>query len=418
MSLVTKQRFLGKTRSCHVERWIDYNTRTNLLEPYDIKITQPQITMTEGHRWPQDRGVRDAGGPFDTIKLTYWNSHDLARVHGGYNAGWWNSFSDSNAIPFIQEIPTAFQYEEFTDAHKYYIYDWVPVSGNLDAIGTKLIAGALPTNPVLDGSVSLAELFREGLPAMFGASLLRDRVGFFRGLGSEYLNYEFGWKPLVSDIQAAAKAITDSKSIMDNLAKHSGKDLKRVRILPVERGVSVDNRTDIYPCGLDSSFYNGPSWYRTTTTTYRRQWFSGCFTYHYDPGQMTEIEKIVTQARLLLGIELTPETLWNLAPWSWLVDWVFNVGDILKNVTAFQQDGLVMKYGYVMEYNSKTFVRKNLAMDCKIGAPAETHDVFRGERKIRAKASPFGFGIADTSFTERQWSILGALGLTRGPKSL
>jgi hypothetical protein len=35
------------------------------------------------------------------------------------------------------------------------------------------------------------------------------------------------------------------------------------------------------------------------------------------------------------------------------------------------------------------------------------------ERKERIKATPFGFGLVDSDFTNRQWAILAALGITR-----
>jgi hypothetical protein len=40
------------------------------------------------------------------------------------------------------------------------------------------------------------------------------------------------------------------------------------------------------------------------------------------------------------------------------------------------------------------------------------------EQKRRIKSTPFGFGLSPGSFTARQWSILAALGMTRGPRSL
>jgi hypothetical protein len=251
---------------------------------------------------------------------------------------------------------------------------------------------------------------------MFGAALdIRNKVAFFRSLGPEYLNYEFGWKPLVSSFLDAAKAVTESEKILTNLAKHSGKELRRHRLLPMVRETDIQVQDGINPTWMPGSWISPAARLSTTTTTTRKQSFSGCYTYHYDPGQMNEVSRIATQARLLYGLELTPEVLWNLAPWSWLVDWFANVGPLLHNVSSFQSDGLVMKYGYVMEEVTRTIRRSNRA-NVFIGShPSTVVDEFHGTWKRREQASPYGFGLNSIDFTNRQWAILGALGLTLAP---
>jgi len=122
-------------------------------------------------------------------------------------------------------------------------------------------------------------------------------------------------------------------------------------------------------------------------------------------------------ARLLLGIDLTPETLWNLAPWSWLADWFGNVGDVMTNMSLFSRDKLVMPYGYIMAETSVTTT--NLLYDLQwydpVG-PKSVRDVAGFVRKQRSPASPFGFGLSDMILDSRQTSILAALGITRVPK--
>jgi hypothetical protein len=266
----------------------------------------------------------------------------------------------------------------------------------------------------------MAELYREGLPSLIGSQFLRDKSAFFRSLGGEYLNVQFGWKPLISDIKNAAKAITDSKEILDNLAKHSGKRLHRFRMLPDETSTSVffDNNGGYTPIrGTNTTHFSTKARYSRTESFFKRTWFSGEFTYHYDPGQQAEIERIANQARLLYGLELTPETLWNLAPWSWLVDWVVNVGPVLSNMTAFQQDGLVMRYGYVMQHTRRTITHHNASATPRPGVSLPLTGPlahrFSGSRKQRLQANPYGFGVTMQSLTSRQLSILVALGLSR-----
>jgi hypothetical protein len=135
---------------------------------------------------------------------------------------------------------------------------------------------------------------------------------------------------------------------------------------------------------------------------------------------MSEVSRIATQARLLYGLELSPEVVWNLAPWSWLIDWVAEVGPLMINVSAFSQDGLVLRYGYVMEENFRRVTRINQRANVPRGTdlPREVRETFTGKRLMRRKATPYGFGLDFGGFSARQWSILGALGITLAPRRL
>jgi len=383
-----------------------------------------QITWSEGHAWPKDRGVRDAGGPFDTVKLTYRNDHGSKIFRGDYPYSIFPARSVGNSFPHVVwpvEITSKWGEAWLTD-NEYLNYLQVS-SSTLAERGARFISDTIPTNPMLDASVSLAELYREGLPSMIGSSLLKDRVGVFRGIAKEYLNVEFGWKPIVSDLKAAAKAIMDQESILLQLQRDSGRDVHRKRFLPtevVQNGIQPEDG-HMYQSGMQHSAFNYPSGLGWYIRQKRDSWFSGSYTYYFEPSKMSEISRIATEARLLYGLTLTPEVVWNLAPWSWLVDWIVNVGDVFHNVSAFSQDGLILRYGYVMEQNSREIVRQanSTFSPSYIGTyPANPRETFSTTRKMRRKATPFGFGLLESSFSARQWAILAALGITRAPKQL
>jgi hypothetical protein len=380
-----------------------------------------QVTSSEGHAWPRDRGVRDAGGNFETYKLLYSNPNvEGSYITGPFMHSVYPSYCIGNDFPYYAGAPAVFVQDPPTDTN---VKQWIGGSSEnaLLVQGSKFVAATIPTNPVVDGSVSLAELYREGLPSMVGAGFMKSRASILRGAGSEYLNYQFGWKPFVADLQAASRAVIEQENILKQLTRDSGKDVHRKRLLPTERtaGALISNRT-YSPSGIQESAFVGPSWYRASDILTKDVWFSGCYTYHFDLSTMSEVSRIATQARLLYGVTLTPEVVWNLAPWSWLVDWVTNVGSVLHNVSAFQNDGLIMRYGYVMEKDSRQFTRRTLhgPYEGPSSYPGASHDEFLGILKRRRKASPFGFGLIESGFTTRQWSILAALGITRAPKKL
>lgn len=158
------------------------------------------------------------------------------------------------------------------------------------------------------------------------------------------------------------------------------------------------------------------------TETIRKVWFSGAYTYTVGDkdiflGRFGEYEQ---KANLLLGSRITPETVWNIAPWSWLADWHGNIGDNIANATALATDGLVIRYGYLMVHSivrhtyTLTGPRERNNPGSRVGYSIE----FVTETKERVRASPFGFGSDPASFTSRQWAILASLGMTRGDKAL
>jgi hypothetical protein len=149
----------------------------------------------------------------------------------------------------------------------------------------------------------------------------------------------------------------------------------------------------------------------------RRTWFSGCFTYYLPTGYESRngISKLAAQADRLFGLKPGPETLWNLAPWSWAVDWFSNTGDVISNLEDFKLHGLVMRYGYIMEH---TIVRDtyNFVLDTNFGVlrPKVSPVVLVTETKKRRAANPFGFGLTWDGISTFQASIAAALGISRG----
>jgi len=123
----------------------------------------------------------------------------------------------------------------------------------------------------------------------------------------------------------------------------------------------------------------------------------------------------LSQARKILGLELTPENIWAITPWSWAVDWFTNAGSVIKNYQAFALDGLVMRYGYIMEHvvTKNTYYHVGPILNCWGDSDAPTPMCFVTETKKRRRATPFGFGLTMAGLTTRQKAITAALGISR-----
>lgn len=163
--------------------------------------------------------------------------------------------------------------------------------------------------------------------------------------------------------------------------------------------------------------------YRTFTESYTKTWFSGAYSYVMpDPPSSNFLDKLDTwdaEANKLFGTRLTPDTVWNLAPWSWAADWFANTGDMMTNMSAFSHDGLVLRYGYIMqEHNEKTTTSWQGYINQPSGSPrfTQTSESFGSVSKTRLGALPYGFGTTMGDYSPRQVAIAAALGISRAPR--
>jgi len=292
--------------------------------------------------------------------------------------------------------------------------------------GTRLIALARPVAPLSGVGVTLGELRNDGLPHMIGHSL-KEILSNFRKVpkagSQEFLNWEFGWKPLWSDVMKTVKNVQHSHKIITQLYRDSGKPVRRRIALPMSKEVSVGptlgHNYYCWPGQYMTAYLLDQGFCQTTVTTTVDLWFSGSFTYFipHDDSILSKSRRFLMEANRIAGLRPDPELLWNLAPWSWLSDWFINTGDVIANATSYALDGLVMNYGYQMEHKKEvTDIFNHTSFED--GAGFNSFQSWSRESKRRIRATPFGFGLNPSVFTPKQWAILAAIGISRGPNTL
>jgi hypothetical protein len=381
------------------------------------RTTHRQVIRTRGHpvsllgrvefdiggAWRNSK-VSVTGGKFIgaeriTPTVPYSNSPITA------NSGFY--YASSEAVAVCNQALTSKEFEE----------SWLelrlPPASDLQMLrdGATAISRVAPTNPLVDLSTSIAELLREGLPSLPGRQAR---------LSSEYLNYQFGIAPLASDIRDLRAVMKRADSLWKQYAENSGKGVRRRYEFPIETTTSSTVGTSV-PAGLSvtegshdpitgSLVQPGPLWRRTTTR--KRTWFSGSFTY-YLPS--SPIGASIARLDKLYGLRPGVDTLYQLTPWSWLIDYFTNLGDVLENLNTFTTNGMVMPYGYVM---SEKTVTTESRLDFQIWSgngfkKSSISDTVESVSQRRIPATPFGFGILESGLTGKQKSILIALGLSR-----
>jgi hypothetical protein len=292
--------------------------------------------------------------------------------------------------------------------------------------GAAAIRATIPTNPAAQLATATGEFLKEGLPSLVGSTFFKDTTLSAKNAGKEYLNFEFGWKPIVKDLKSLANAAANHAKLIKQLQRDSGRVVRRGFTFPIEQRTAVQYGSGSLYSGLMPDWMirafskrGGPT---TVTDTYTRQrWFRGAYTFYvnFSPEELNHAEEIEKKAQHLLGLELTPEVVWNLTPWSWLADWVGNVGDNLHNASRFSEDNLVLRYGYLMVHDNVERVRTLSGCLTHAGDYIGDLTLTSGrDHKQRIKATPYGFGLDTSGFSPKQWAILSALGLTKAPDRL
>jgi len=187
---------------------------------------------------------------------------------------------------------------------------------------TKALANMNPNAPDVDVPLFLFEL-RE-FPKMLRdlGDVLRKKISP-RSIPNGYLAYSFGWKPLVSDLLDLfnfADLMEKRKAYLRRL-EHGGH---------VRRSLGTRTLRDSTVSGGHQVTFESQAIVRFDLRTHEtvRAWYTA------NAKLLTPLpaaSKLETLSRdLVLGLSVSPQTAWNALPWSWLIDYFANTGDLMQ----------------------------------------------------------------------------------------
>lgn len=307
---------------------------------------------------------------------------------------------------------------------------------NWTGYATKHIQQMNPHKNAASFAATVAELARGDIPRAASAlykhantiKILRTKFKSYKDFanagGRDFLNAQFGWAPIMRDVNNAVgllmridEAIFASDSsrrqrdtvLFSRSGTHSG----------AQNWGSVSPLTwtwaDVKPTALNPQFstvgnasYSMPTeagvFTRVTLRTTAR------FLTGAKPTMMNN--SWLDRGMDLLGLKITPELVWELTPWSWLIDWFANIGTVLQNLSTLGINNTILNYGYstMRLENRWTAIGKppsNLSPTGNFVVRASQ------DAKVRTAASPFGFSMSFDQLNVGQVAILTALGLTR-----
>jgi len=353
----------------------------------------------------QARNIDVTGNPHGDNNFSLWRDSKAVQPLVGPSRG----EVGANAA-YVTGSPVPF-YFEGGGMDDYYFW---PGMSNTSVLGNKLLARTNPSRPVVDLPVFLFEL--KDLPGMLkqaGDALhwihkgVNSRSGVpkptARGMADANLAYQFGWAPFVSDVRKLLDftgAVEKKKAQLSRLYSKGG--LRSTVTLGEESRSSESLMTvQSYGCTIVASR-------RRSGKT--KTWGSVRWRPTIDLGAgSSPTDWAAVQAAF--GLDITLSTIWEALPWSWLVDWFTDMGDILaahRNTIPAAPERMCIMY----TESTETVYTTHSATPGWSWGGATTRNEYK------SRAANINPGILPTGYIpflgDSQLSILGSLAITRG----
>lgn len=233
------------------------------------------------------------------------------------------------------------------------------------------------------------------------------RKGRIKESADAYLSYKFAIEPTIRDLASlvgAQASISKRMEELDRLASNGGLR-RRVRVFT---GTGSTNGDIAIESGLGIVFRN-----RIMTMTTAESWGTIRWKPIGSPAYKNDKEKAELAARLVLGMnaENLVATAWELFPWSFMIDWFSNVGDLITaaNNTVPVEASSVNCMQHRM--TSSSWSRADYENDFSGGTA-----LFTRETKRRDVSFGPGLTLSLPLLSGGQLSILGALSASRASR--
>lgn len=382
---------------------------------------------------------------FDAIPLNPLPGNARGDLLGGSQT--WLAYPWNNVQGLSPFTPAEESYRPYT-------------SGDIVKLQQDLITGLNPFRSNNSASTALLELLKGDLPRAFGnltrfSSEMRylhpsDRMKLVDQMYSETatppgatdLNIRFGWAPLVSDIKTLIEACIrlDSTLVEKNARRKRSKQFRKIDYYADISGYyrasfgfptfgtykNVPHSEFVPPSVIGSTVYSstnqtGPGVSYSFTAgkgmEFLTQDIRYSFSARYSNGVRTNptLDQYAEKLVGFLGLEITPEVIYDLTPWTWLLDWFTSLGSCVKFLTDFGLRNNVVDFAYFTQHVTTSRGRMLWNLSAQGVATTSGAIMVKEETKeiYREAASPLGFGVSWSTLTESQLGILAALGLIR-----
>jgi hypothetical protein len=286
--------------------------------------TPPSFPVMISYMWDNPQGNRHS------FKECLHLSYDITQVASPYEV--YNGSDFSNAPnPNVK----------FTGWHRGAAYLSHRPSTNSGLAGAYIPVSSRTTNDIddcvfkawnsyvngvrsLDGSVSIAELGET--PGLF--RLWQRRLSAPHNLVNGFLNYSFGWRPLISDLRAIARELRSFPSTVRKRLKSLGKGF-------VTRHYAFDYSDTIQDLNVviaeEDNSYDWADYKAETKTTYKRRKVVVTIRAKVEP-KLDGFGQDILNKLGPLGLIPSIATIWAVTRLSFVIDWFYNIGGAIENL--------------------------------------------------------------------------------------
>lgn len=318
-------------------------------------------------------------------------------------SGYVTKITGSNGTRLYKDWPI--DYDRVT-----YVNNGAPDGTPFSDLVTAALAGMNPATSQVDLPVFIAEL--GDLPKLVK---LQGRNVLERMAGAN-LNYQFGWKPLISDLQKLYAFQMHVDKLADEInslyesgglrRRHTFEDEETESSLSALRTLTSTYGLSLKAKHLDRAVHETwatAKWIPSNSLTSRL--------FGFKPGTPNRRKLI----KYVLGLHISQFTssLWEGLPWSWMVDWFSDVGSFLQA----SNNSIAMVSGHI-NFMRTTTVTREFSEIQKI--PSEGWDPLSAELEIKQRVllNPVPKVVFRSFLSKRKWSILGSLAVLRGRRNL
>jgi len=208
----------------------------------------------------------------------------------------------------------------------------LPSAPSDSVLATTVLSRTNPSRPVVSIPNFLYEL--KDLPSMIrdiGSAKLnprtKERVLTPKGASNHYLAAQFGWVPLINDLRKLMQFQTSvDKKVKELKQLYDKGGISRTYQIHDGRANVVSSST--FAVDQPLAFYI-PLTSKQAIMTQRVMWGSVRWELLFGPKHVSNAELQKMARKLVFGLNLSPAALWQAMPWSWLIDWFTNTGDLI-----------------------------------------------------------------------------------------
>jgi hypothetical protein len=189
-------------------------------------------------------------------------------------------------------------------------------------IAAEAAARTNPSRPYVDIPVNILEL------GDITRTLRTAGGNLIRSAGRDVLRYEFGIKPIVSDLVKLSNFRREVSNRMKEVRRLQGPKGLRRTINADAGSVQFQTGTIYMQSLLASTDAPAVKWDGITNVLVKAhvRWIAGGSLPKIS--ESAEMERLVQRA--ILGLTFDASTAWEAMPWSWLIDWGTTIGSYFK----------------------------------------------------------------------------------------